>query len=313
MQTLTKADIPSSSRLKLPVLKAIQELGGSAQHHQIPRAVARYLSLPEEIIEITHENPPNNSVLSVRVGFARSGCKLIGLLESPHSGLSLLTESGYEILAMSDDEADKAIKKLWRDYKKDYARTRKEKEQDSSEPTTEEVSTDEEDDLSLLDDTEESNKWERELLSRLHELSPLAFEKFILYMLRTLGLELEHVGGPGDQGIDGIGLAPISSVISEKVAVQVKRYDPSKSIGRDVVALFQHDAMNQGAQRAILVTLGRFTQEARKASQTTIPTVNLIDGEKLCQIVYEQAQKGEKIGLRLMPQVDNKFFTRFES
>ena len=71
--------------------------------------------------------------------------------------------------------------------------------------------------------------------------------------------------------------------------------------------------MNQGAQRAILVTLGHFTPAARKASQTAIPTVSLIDGEKLCQIIYEQAQKEEKIGLRLMPEVDKKFFARFES
>lgn len=312
MRTFTKADIPGSGRLKLPVMKSIQELGGSAQHHQIPEAVASFLSLPEEIFEITYENTPERSVFETRVGFARSECKLIGLLENPRRGLSLLTETGYEILALSDDEAREKILTLWRAYQKKM-RMIKESTQGSSEATTEEGANDEEDDLSLLDETEESNKWERELLSRLHELSPLAFEKFVLYMLRTLGLELEHVGGPGDKGIDGIGLAPISSVISEKVAVQVKRFDPQKSIGRDVVALFQHDANNQGAQRAILVTLGHFTPAARKASQATIPTVSLIDGEKLCQIIYEQTQKGEKIGLRLMPEVDKKFFARFES
>jgi hypothetical protein len=46
--------------------------------------------------------------------------------------------------------------------------------------------------------------------------------------------------------IDGIGLAPISAVLSSRVAVQAKRYDPTATIGRDVVALFQRDAVASG-------------------------------------------------------------------
>lgn len=41
------------------------------------------------------------------------------------------------------------------------------------------------------------------------------------------GMELTRVGGSGDEGIDGIGLAPLSPVLSSRVAVQAKRYEPS--------------------------------------------------------------------------------------
>ena len=54
----------------------------------------------------------------------------------------------------------------------------------------------------------------------LHGLSPTAFEEFCLYVLRECGLELVRVGGSGDEGIDGIGTAPISDVLSATVAVQ---------------------------------------------------------------------------------------------
>jgi hypothetical protein len=53
-----------------------------------------------------------------------------------------------------------------------------------------------------------------------------------MYLLRTYGLELTRVGGTGDQGIDGIGTAPISPVLSSRVAVQAKRYDPTSTVGR---------------------------------------------------------------------------------
>lgn len=79
-------------------------------------------------------------------------------------------------------------------------------------------------------------------------MSPTGFEFFVLYLLRTFDLELEHVWGSGDLGLDGIGTAPLSPVLSATVAVQVKRYEPSKAIGRDIVALFQRDAAAAGAE-----------------------------------------------------------------
>ena len=57
-----------------------------------------------------------------------------------------------------------------------------------------------------------------------------------------------------------------------------------------------------------MVTLGRYTRAARKASQATTPMVDLIDGEKLCDLVREQ-----EVGIQIVPQVVAEFFDRFES
>lgn len=57
----------------------------------------------------------------------------------------------------------------------------------------------------------------------------------------------------------------------------------------------------------MLVTLGRCTEAARQASIATTPTVDLIDGEKLCQLVREK-----EIGLRIVPQVQEAWFDRFD-
>ena len=121
--------------------------------------------------------------------------------------------------------------------------------------------------------------WQDVLLARLHQLNPDAFEEFVLYLLRLYGLQLTRVGGSGDEGVDCIGTAPISPVLSSRVAVQVKRYDPQgRPIGREVVGLFQRDAQTKGAERAILVTLGKFSEPARRAATVATPTVDLIDG-----------------------------------
>jgi restriction system protein len=155
---------------------------------------------------------------------------------------------------------------------------------------------------------DEDSGWTEVLLNRLHELTPDGFEEFVMYLLRTYDLELTRVGGTGDEGIHGIGIAPISPVFSSRVAVQVKRYDPTSTISWDTVALFQRDAAAKGAERAVMVTLGRYSEPTRQAAITTTPTVDLIDGQKLCDLVREKG-----IGIRIVPEAQESFFDHFDS
>ena len=145
------------------------------------------------------------------------------------------------------------------------------------------------------------------LLARLHRLSPGGFEEFCMYLLRLFGMELERRGGSGDEGIDGLGTAPLTEVLSATVAVQVKRYDPARSVSRDVVALFQRDAAAVGAERAVMITLGRFTAPARKAASSATPHVDLIDGQRLCELML-----AKQVGISNAPVVNPSWFDRFD-
>jgi restriction system protein len=120
-------------------------------------------------------------------------------------------------------------------------------------------------------------------------------------------MELKRVGGSGDEGVDGIGKAPLSGVLSTTIAVQAKRYEPSRTVGREAVALFQSDATAAGAEHGVLVTTGRFSEPARQAALSRHPTIDLVDGEKLTELCIEA-----NIGVALSPVVDEGFFDRFE-
>lgn len=98
-------------------------------------------------------------------------------------------------------------------------------------------------------------------------------------------------------------------MLSSRVAVQVKRYAPDgKPIGRETVALFQRDAQTAGAERAIIVTLSRFTEPARKAAITATPTVDLINGDRLAELVKNDGQSG----VTMQPTVQEEWFNQFE-
>lgn len=242
----------------------------------------------------------DRSVLWDRMEWARSYCKLAGALESVKRGLFLLSPLVREILGLGETDARKRLIELDRMVR--AARPRRSRVADAvPEVPASPVDVEEEPDL------EEDVAWTDTLLHRLHGLTRASFEEFSLYLLRQFGLELTRRGGVGDEGIDCIGTAPLSEVLSATVAVQVKRYDPTSTIGREVVALFQRDAAAVGAERSVLITLGRFSAPARKAATSATPRVDLIDGERLCELV-----RAKEVGVSLQPVVDERWCDRFE-
>jgi restriction system protein len=250
-------------------------------------------------------------VLIDRMDWARSYAKLGGALDSPRRGLFVLSNLGKHILSLPKEEGRAQVAQLDRDVR--TARRRRGSAAYSGELAGPDEGEPDEGDTGIgasAGDVEagEDGAWREALLARLHRLSPAGFEEFTLYLLRTFGIELTRVGGVGDEGIDGLGLAPISAILSSRVAVQAKRYDPTATVGREIVALFQRDAAAAGAERAVLVTLARFSPAARKAATVTTPTVDLIDGDKLCDLVRDQ-----QIGLRIVAQVDEGWFDRFDA
>lgn len=291
------ASPPTYLDLMLPTLQAVEDLGGSGSAKEIRDRVIEVLQPTEQELAQTYEKRPK-SILIDRMDWARSYLKLGGALESPKRGLFLITPLGRAIAALPAADARQRLGELDSDVR---ARRRARTGADDDEEVEEALPPDPEGaDVEVAD-------WRDQLLERLHRLSPAAFEEFVMYLLRAYGLELTRVGGTGDEGIDGIGTAPLSPVLSATVAVQAKRYDPSTAVARDKVALFQRDAAAAGAERAVMVTLGRYTEPARKAATTATPTVDLIDGERLCELVRDQG-----LGVRLVPSIDGGWFDRFE-
>lgn len=306
-KSFTELGMPTHQQLVVPILKAVNRLGGSAKVSEMAEEVLELIPNSEELVLATYPNRPNDSVLIERIGWGRATAKRIGVLEQPDRGMYLLTDAGEQLLKLSDDLAYERVRELDREAYR-AKRKLKKKEEDG-------VPQEEEDDVPDQEILTESNEeakdrdWKSQLLNRLHELTPEGFEKFVIYLLRRYGLQLQHTGASGDEGVDAIGTAPLSPVLSSRVAVQIKRYAPEgKPIGRETVALFQRDAQTKGAERAIIVTLSRFTDPARKAATSTVPTVDLISGDRLAELIRADGESGVK----LRPTVDPRWFDKFD-
>ena len=273
----------------LPTLQAVVTLGGSGTNREISEQVISDKGYSDDLVAVTYEKN-DRSILLDRLYWTRSYCKLGGVLETPQRGLYLVTELGRSLAELPEADAITKLREIEKKVDRRRAPQATPLENEDDEPP---------------DDEDES--WKAGLLEQLHQLSPEAFERFTLYLLRTFGMELRRQGGPGDEGIDGIGTAPLTDVLTTTVAVQAKRYEPSRTVGREVVALFQSDAAAAGAEHGVLVTTGRFSEPARNAALGRTPTIDLIDGDRLAELCLQQ-----EAGIALTPTVSSAWFERFE-
>lgn len=315
--SFTEQGVPTHIELVLPVLRAIRQLGGSARTAEITDQILSTFPDADALLEYHYPGKPQKKVFTGRINWARSTAKAIGATESPALGVSLLTEPGERLANLADAQAQEQIHELYRHHQK-QRRIEKSKESNAAsslpdlDNNVQSISDDPDQDIvddAAADDTSQDADWKTTLLHRLHQLSPEGFEKFVIYLLRRYGLQLQHVGGSGDEGVDAIGTAPLSPILSSRVAVQIKRYAPDgQPIGRETVALFQRDAQTKGAERAVLVTLSRFTEPARKAATMAIPTVDLISGDRLADLIRQDGGSG----VQIQPTVDVQWFNKFD-
>lgn len=115
-------------------------------------------------------------------------------------------------------------------------------------------------------------------LEQLQEVDAYEFERFVAELWELQGWDTYVTKGADDGGIDVI--AEQSKPYPKKEVIQVKRYEPSNSVGRPDVQ--QYASIRQertDVDTVVVVTTGRFTDGAENVAKKL--NVKLIDGVRL--------------------------------
>lgn len=150
-----------------------------------------------------------------------------------------------------------------------------------------------------------------ELLRRIKHESPDFLEQAVLTLLHKMGYgssqdDLEHLGGAGDGGVDGV--INQDTLGLDQIYVQAKRYGDG-TIGRPQIQGFVGALAGKHASRGIFITTSDFSKEAREyASNIRETRVILIDGEDLARLMIRY-----KVGITTarvfeIPEIDENFF-----
>lgn len=274
-----------------PLLDALRGLGGSGSPDEVVERIASDLALTDEL---QNELLPSGELrYRNQVAWARFYLAREGLLDSSKRGIWSLTERG-RTTKLSSAEA----REIFLKWVRIFSERRKAKAQ-TPEPVEEQVAE---------ATGSASNDYRSEVLELLLDLPPSGFERLAQRLLREAGfIQVVVTGSSGDEGIDGYGTLQINPLVSFKVLFQCKRY--RKSVSPSHVRDFR-GAMAGRADKGIIITTGTFTAEARReASRDGVPPIELIDGEKLVDML-------EHLELGLKPvttyEIDGAFFSEFK-
>ncbi len=259
--------VPRYDSLFNPTLQAIKRLGGSASIPELEEEVIKSLNLTDA--EIAEPHDERRTKLQYRLAWARTYLKRFGLLDNSERGIWVLTVKGKEV-----DTVDP------RQVKRATLEQRKGRQVADIAPQSTL--------LDLPDGTDDvlEQNWRNELLAKLLELSPSAFERLCQRMLRESGfVEVRVTGRSGDGGIDGVGIVKLGGLLGFPILFQCKRFQGSVSAGtiRDF-----RGAMIGRADRGLVFTTGTFTRDAKmEATRDGAPPIDLVDGEQLLDKLRE--------------------------
>ena len=269
----------------LPLISALNALGGSGSVEEIYSKVVELTGFSDEIIAQLHD-PEKSSLTEVgyRLAWARTYLKKFGFLENSSRGIWALTDKARASPSFSQKDVVNFVRAL-------------DKPQNTK--------------ITSLDSTglelNEEQGWKEQLSAVLtQKLDPSAFERLVQRLLRESGfIQVEVTGRTGDGGIDGKGIAKIHGFMSFHVLFQCKRY--KGSVGSSEIRDFR-GAMVGRADKGLFITTGTFTPAAiKEATRDGAPPIDLVDGDELAEKLKE-FELGLKRELVEKVVVDDKWF-----
>lgn len=270
---------PTYKHFFMPVLKALQDLGGSAANDEIYKRILMNENFRQEVVDEMHSF--TQTQIEYNIAWARTYLRNYGAIESSRYGVWVLTSKGAALARAGSCDV-KEIAKF----------TNMKHKGESSSSTDEDVPN------------FVAKPWREKIIEILQNMDPYAFERLSQRLLRECGFtDVEVTQKSGDGGIDGVGKLRINGIFSFNVAFQCKRY--KGQVGAPQIRDFR-GSLGTNIEKGVLITTGTFSSKAKEeASSEGKRLIDLMDGE---EFINKLAEYG--IGLKEVRsyEVDEDFF-----
>ena len=299
--------VPDYETLMLPVLRALAD-GRTLSARQLRERVAEDVGLSEA--DRAETIPSGAPVFDNRVHWAVTYMVQAGLLARPRRGAVELTDRGREVLRGEPERVDGQLLAEFKEFREFKSRSRPSqprRRRGSAAPDA--VSSPRERLEQAV--TEANAAVAEELLQRIRERDPSFLEALVLELLTAMGYggregAAEHLGGRGDEGLDGV--IRQDALGLDRVYVQAKRYAADSPVSRPAVQGFAGALQGAQADRGVFITTSRFTAEARRYVELVNARIILIDGARLgdLMVTYNVGVQDDQVFVLKM--IDEDYF-----
>jgi restriction system protein len=292
----------------IPVLESLQK-SGKMHRRENMEYVAKSEKLSPE--DLALKTPRGTNIFRSRVHWAQAFLAQAGAVSRPQRGYLEITERGLKLL----EENPQGFKaKKFHEFP-DYANAWGGRNNDDEE--NDEVASAPESEITPQERIESAvSEIERalaaDIVQRVRNLSPKFLEVVVLELLHAMGYgasesSIEHVGGPGDEGVDGI--IHQDTLGLQRIYVQAKRYKAENSIGRPDIQKFVGALAGQGANGGVFITTSSFSADAKEyASKNLSARVVLIDGAEFGLLMVRHGIGVQKRKIFSIVDIDEDYF-----
>jgi len=277
--------VPTFDKLMLPLLRYTAD-GEAHTVREVIAVLADHLQLTDRERD---EMLPSGSKrrFDDRVQWAKTYLTKANLLERTGRGTFKITERGLRVLEHDPAYIDTEFLKQFPEFEAFLLETRLKRNRDYELLSLQTPRV-------LMHTAYENMQIDltEELLDCVLTASPAFFERLVIDLLLAMGYGGTHkataktLGRSGDGGIDGV--IQEDKLGLDKIYVQAKRWARDNAVGRPVVQAFIGSLMGVGANRGVLMTTSRFSEEAIDYTRSVRDMkVILIDGKRLAELMIE--------------------------
>jgi len=261
--------------------------------------------------ELSQTTPKGTNVFRSRVHWAQTFLAQASAVSRPERGYLDITERGRELLSDYPSGFGRTVFQKYPDYRDAWSgRHSKERKENSSvldltpETPLEQIELAlEQLDLAVAED----------IVQRIRSLSPEFLELVVLELLQTMGYgdssaSIEHLGGPGDEGVDGV--INQDALGLQRIYVQAKRYGSDKTVGRPEIQKFVGALTGLGANGGVFITTSSFSADASEYARKTqlTPRIVLIDGYELGRLMVRHRIGVQEKRTYIVSEIDEDYF-----
>lgn len=303
--------VPTYEAMMRPTLNILADQGRQL-FRQLAELVADEMGISERDRATTIDS--GQAAYVNRVGWAVTYLVQAGAIRRPQRGVAEVTDRGRALLDSVSGPISNANLSQYEEFQE--FRKRSKRRSKSTETAAEQNLSTEAD----IDSTPEEiiahtvatvhGALTGELLERVMELTPVAFETLVLRLLGAMKYgasgHIESTAASGDAGIDGvISQDPLGL---DRIYVQAKRYDRDRTIGRPTMQAFVGALQGQQADRGVFMTTCRFTGEALAYADRVGVRIIPIDGDEMASLMLKHRVGVQPGYVTTLMKLDEDFF-----